>query len=109
MNVVDIFAIRFKKIREEKNLSAKDIGYQLDLPNVNEVYEWEKGKSLPDIDTIVKTSKILDVKIDDLINGESPIPHTKTRDELIKEITDNIVELSYRELIKINEIIKWFK
>lgn len=30
-------------------------------------------------------------------------------EDLIKEITDNIVELSYKELMKINEIIKWFK
>lgn len=109
MNAKSVFAKRFKKLRKEKNISAEDIKNQLDLSHVSVVYEWEKDRFLPDIDTLIKIGKILDVKIDDLVNGESPIPHTKTRDELIKKITDDIVELSYRDLMKINEIIKWFK
>lgn len=64
------------KCRKEKNLTQKDIADKLGITN-KAVSKWEKGYSLPDYSLLIPLCNILDITINDLLNGEK----TKTQNE----------------------------
>ena len=57
------------ELRKEKNLSQ----YQLaDLIPISRqgVSKWERGKTIPDTQTLIRLSEIFDVSINELLKGE---------------------------------------
>lgn len=57
-----------KKLREENNLTQKDVAHQLNI-SVQAVSKWETGKSFPDVAYLDKLAKILNVKVEDILNN----------------------------------------
>lgn len=62
-----MFCDNLRNIRKENNLTQKEIAQKLNV--VESCYaNWEQGRTEPNIETLRKLSKILNVSIDELIN-----------------------------------------
>lgn len=59
------------RLRAEKRLSQGDLA---DILNVSRqsVSKWETDASIPDLDKLVKLSRVFDVTLDELVTGEEP-------------------------------------
>jgi len=57
------------KLRSEKNMSQGDLADMLDVSRQS-VSKWETNQSVPDLDKIIKLSKIFDVTLDEFVLGE---------------------------------------
>lgn len=55
--------------RKNKNLTQKNLAKQLNITD-KAVSKWERGLGCPDVSVLENLSKILDVSILDLLNGE---------------------------------------
>jgi transcriptional regulator with XRE-family HTH domain/DNA-directed RNA polymerase subunit RPC12/RpoP len=56
------------------------------------ISKWENGKSLPDTDSLPKLCKILDVSLNELLNGEKQTSEntTKTNDQLLLDMAKEL-------------------
>lgn len=57
--------IRF--LCKERNISVKDIQRELCIGAFQSVYDWFSGKSLPSLDNFFRLSRLLNVKMEDMI------------------------------------------
>ena len=55
--------------RKEKGLTQQDISNKLGVTD-RSVSNWERGKNMPDLSLFYPLCKILDVSINELLNGE---------------------------------------
>ena len=62
------FKTNLKTIREEKQLSQKDLASKLNVP-VSTYANWEQGRTEPNVDMLRKLGALFKVSLDDLING----------------------------------------
>lgn len=62
---------RIRTLREEKNISQKDLGKMLNVAQ-NTISNWEKGLREPDNKTLVRLSKIFECSTDYIL-GNSDI------------------------------------
>lgn len=63
------FSDNLIKLRKGKSWSQEDLAEKLGISR-QAVSKWEVGTSKPDIDNIVKISKLFEVSIDELVNNE---------------------------------------
>ena len=63
---MDIFEIRLKELRKEKNLTQKELA-QIFSTTDDSIFSWEKGRSQPPIDTIRKFCEFFEVSADYLL------------------------------------------
>jgi transcriptional regulator with XRE-family HTH domain len=55
--------------RKAKNLTQKELADQISV-TVQTISKWECGKGLPDISLMKSLCEVLDITINDLLNGE---------------------------------------
>lgn len=67
------------KLRKEKGLTKKELADYLEI-NDSIVEKWEKGLELPDVTLLTPLSKILDVDVKELLNGE----YSENKDDKLK-------------------------
>lgn len=67
------------KLRKEKGLTKKELADYLEI-NDSIVEKWEKGLELPDVTLLTPLSKILDVDVKELLNGE----YSENKDDKVK-------------------------
>ncbi|MGF9860232.1 helix-turn-helix transcriptional regulator [Priestia endophytica] len=60
---------RLKKLREAKNMSQEDLSQQVNVSR-RVIYRWETNKNYPDMDNLIKLSKIYAISSDELVKGE---------------------------------------
>ena len=58
-----------KKIREENRLTQKDLADKLGV-TYQAVSKWENGKNVPDISILKEMSKMFNIDIDEILDGE---------------------------------------
>lgn len=61
-----VFASNLLFLREQKGLLPKEVAFEIDV-ELSTYRQWEKGKSAPNYDWLVKLSRFHNVLIDDLI------------------------------------------
>lgn len=66
---------RLKAICEDRNVSVRELQKMLNLGSVQAVYNWFSGERLPNIDNLFAISKMLDVKLDDLLVEQKLVPY----------------------------------
>ena len=64
------FSDNLIKLRKGKGWSQEDLADKLGLSR-QAVSKWEVGTSKPDIDNVIKLSKLFEISIDELVNKES--------------------------------------
>lgn len=61
-----------REIREEMGFSQKELAKQMGVSPTN-IYNYESGRTEPNIDTLIKLSKILNVSVDYLLGIEDDL------------------------------------
>ncbi len=98
---MDIFEIRLKELRKEKNLTQKELA-QIFSTTDDSIFSWEKGRSQPSIDTIRKFCEFFEVSADYLLGiedeyGKTFTVATEKRAETKSEEESGLLR-SYRKL-----------
>ena len=75
-----------QELRKKKGLTQKELGDILYVTD-KAVSKWERGLSLPDITILSKLADILEVTVEDLLNGEI----TKNKDIDINKKVEEII------------------
>lgn len=67
--VIDMEATgqNIRRLREERGISVRELSQFLGLSDVQAVYKWQRGESLPSTDNLVALSKFLDTPIDQIL------------------------------------------
>lgn len=63
------YSRRIKELRLEKGMTQKELASLLNL-TANSICEWEKGRSSPNIELLIKLSEIFEVSIDYILGLE---------------------------------------
>ena len=73
--------------RKEKNLTQGELAEKLYITD-RAVSKWERGLSLPDADKMLDLCNILDINVNELLNGEkiNMKDSNKKTDELLVEL-----------------------
>ena len=95
------------KCRKENNLTQSQLAEKLNITD-RAVSKWENGKSMPDYSIILDLCKILNININDLLNGEVVMENYKEKSEdLILELTKQKQEADKR-LLRLENFIGIF-
>lgn len=104
------------KLRKESDYTQAELASKLNVTH-QAVSKWERGESIPDIDTLLNISELFDITIDDVLNGGKT--KRSINDKVIKDINNkeyinvaNIIndeEYDLDDLVKIAPIIKTSK
>lgn len=85
------------ELRKEKGITQKELAIQLHISE-QAVSKWERGISFPDITMFESLSKVLNVTIYDLFNGERiSTDSTITRQE-IEQVLSHSISISRKEI-----------
>ena len=93
------------EIRKEKNMKQSDLAERLGVTNKT-VSRWETGKYMPDLSLFVEISEILEVSLNELMQGERIIGR-KNKDNIEIEMKLEIKKNKYEELMKFFKNRKW--
>lgn len=63
-----MFSSRLKELREEKGWSQKDLAEKIKSTNKN-IWAYENGIAYPNIDTLIRMSKVFQVSVDFIIGN----------------------------------------
>ena len=80
-----------KKLRKEKNLTQKELGFLLNVSR-NAVTNWECGTRMPSADQYYELSKIFDVPINYILGSDknSALPETKNENTLDLDVLNDL-------------------
>lgn len=67
------FGLRLMQYRERQNLSITELALSLGVDYM-QISRYEKGKSLPSLDTAIRLAKVLEVSLDELATGSGGPP-----------------------------------
>lgn len=56
-----------KRLREKNGLSVRAVQEWFSFTEPRAIYKWQKGETLPSVDNLVALSKLLRVKVDEII------------------------------------------
>lgn len=73
------FAKSLKELRLRHKLSQRQLAKKLNV-SPKTISNWENERNLPDIELIIKISKVLDVTLDELITGNSQLENKLIKD-----------------------------
>ncbi|EIQ81991.1 helix-turn-helix domain-containing protein [Streptococcus canis] len=97
------FTNRLKENRKNKKLTQKELAEQLGIKQ-NTYSDWERGKTQPNLDNIIKLANILDTTTDELLGRQ-----VNFGDKIIFNITNydlsNIKNFSEQELYDLKSTI----
>ena len=87
MNLIKIGKF-ISSCRKEKNLTQEELGEKLFVTD-RAVSKWERGLSLPDADKMLDLCNILDINVNELLNGEKidMNNYEKKTEELLIELS----------------------
>lgn len=80
-------AMNLKTAREKAGYSQNDVAERLHISRQS-ISRWENGKSIPDIESLKILSKIYQMSLEDLVNGEKVNELIKNSDEQNDELTN---------------------
>lgn len=88
---------KIKALCKERNITVKDIQKELYIGAFQSVYDWFSGKTLPSVDNLYRLSKLLNVRMEDMIE----IVFNPTIDiQLRKQENKTYLRVYYKKLIK---------
>ncbi len=91
------FQDKLSKVRKERNLSQEALAEKLGMSR-QAISKWESGSSYPDMATIIRVTKVLDCKLEDLLDddtiGVKKESNTNNFNTIIKDFL-NFITKSY--------------
>lgn len=96
--------LKIKELREEQNLTQKDLGQKLGIAGHN-IGDWERNKCEPSIEMLTKIADIFECSIDYLTGREDEFGIINKNIEITEE--EKIIINEYRKLLPMyKKIIK---
>lgn len=79
------------KYRTANNMSQTDLANALEVSRQS-VSKWENNSAVPDLERIIKMSKLFDVTLDELVYGEKPKPPAPPAppSDVVQQLTLNV-------------------
>jgi transcriptional regulator with XRE-family HTH domain len=65
------FGPRLKQLREDRGLSAAELARRAEVERI-QINRYERGLTLPALDSVVRLAKVLRVTLDELLTGQRP-------------------------------------
>jgi transcriptional regulator with XRE-family HTH domain len=100
MNTKQMIGARIKQIRNRKGLTQDQLAEKMEI-SPKYLSSIERGRENPTLDTLIKLSDSLDVKISDIfsiIEIEDPAKRKFLVNSLMKEASDDQLRLAYKVL-----------
>jgi transcriptional regulator with XRE-family HTH domain len=97
-----MLAKRLRELREENEYTQKDIADKIGLTKSAYGY-YERGKSVPDAQTLVQLSKIFDVTTDYLLglsDDKKPIEDITERQKKAIRLTDQLTDEQFESILE---------
>ena len=88
---------RIKFFREQRELTQKEFACRIDAKNTT-VSNWELGLTRPDVDTLVKICKVLEVSADEILDIQLP-------DDVFSDEEKTIIK-QYRKRPELQQAVK---
>lgn len=88
------FGKRIRQQREKLNLSQKDVAKLLFVTRQT-VSNWEHGKSLPDMQTLIELSRIFHISIDSLLKEDKKLKEYLDREKTINRYSPFSILIGY--------------
>lgn len=89
--VIDVKATgsNIKNLCREKRITAKEISDYMNFSNVQSVYNWFSGKTMPSLDNFYALSRLLEVTMEEIITASDRkchevVPYSRPESELKK-------------------------
>ena len=82
------------KVRKEKQLTQKQLAEELGITD-RAISKWENGKSMPDLSLLKPLCQILDISINELLEGECGLNNQK--EEKLEENIFNAINYSKKK------------
>ena len=79
-----------KRIRKSKGLSQEELAIKLNVVRQT-VSNWENGKSLPDIVSIMSLSDLYQISIDELLKGDKRMKEKMEKDANIAKANKRVI------------------
>ena len=98
---------RIKNARKKKNLTQEELGDLLFVSDKT-ISSWEKGRTIPDVESINKISKVLDVPFLSLLYGDINISNIEieVKFKVSKIEYDQLLQLMDKNAVKLVEEIQ---
>ena len=78
------FKETLRSLRIENKMTARQLGEKLKYSN-SMIYEWEKGRSQPNVETLIEISHIFDVTVDYLVGNSDELGNVGTTEQFSPE------------------------
>lgn len=73
-----MFSDNLKAAREKMEITLEQFAYILHMDR-SVVSKWERGRALPDADTLIRVAKVLGMKVSDLLGADVGVPEDDER------------------------------
>ena len=61
-----------RRLRTERGLSVREVSQALCLSDVQAVYRWQRGETLPSLDNLLMLGELFGVPIDEILVRRAP-------------------------------------
>ena len=96
-----MIADKIKNARTIKKLTQEQVAEDLNVSRQT-ISNWENGKSLPDIVSIIRMSELYDLSLDELLKGDATLLNKIERDMKVAKAENNVIKFVW-----ISISIKW--
>ena len=86
-----MIADKIKNARTIKKLTREQVAEDLNVSRQT-ISNWENGKSLPDIVSIIRMSELYDLSLDELLKGDATLLNKIERDMKVAKAENNVIK-----------------
>ena len=86
-----MIADKIKNARTIKKLTQEQVAEDLNVSRQT-ISNWENGKSLPDIVSIIRMSELYDLSLDELLKGDVTLLNKIERDMKVAKAENNVIK-----------------
>ena len=90
-----MIADKIKNARTIKKLTQEQVAEDLNVSRQT-ISNWENGKSLPDIVSIIRMSELYDLSLDELLKGDATLLNKIERDMKVAKAENNVIKFVWK-------------
>ena len=93
-----MIADKIKNARTIKKLTQEQVAEDLNVSRQT-ISNWENGKSLPDIVSIIRMSELYDLSLDELLKGDATLLNKIERDMKVAKAENNVIKFAWISIV----------
>ena len=95
----NMIADKIKNARTIKKLTQEQVAEDLNVSRQT-ISNWENGKSLPDIVSIIRMSELYDLSLDELLKGDATLLNKIERDMKVAKAENNVIKFAWISIVR---------